>query len=154
MFTILESPGCTKGCHSLCPCLFLNTLPQAYLRSCDLVIRHQSLPKYSSNPQVHVWPRTDQMPGCELAPPRSSHFTEDASDLSYVNFSQHITQNAVQFNSRELYWNEKQQTAWSWMSSVMYFMGSCGPQESWMLMLAYCNYCMLTLTFMMTLLNL
>ena len=117
----------------------LNTLPQAYLRSCDLVIRHQSLPKYSSNPQVHVWPRTDQMPGCELAPPRSSHFTEDASDLTYVNFSQHITQNAVQFNSRELYWNKKQQTAWSWMSSVMYFMGSCGPQESWMLMLAYCN---------------
>ena len=73
---------------------FLNTPTCLFLRSCVLATRHQSLPKYESNPQDHVLPSRDQIPGCYLAPPRSSHFSEDASELTCVDFSQQITQDA------------------------------------------------------------
>ena len=85
--------NCTKNKQRQGP--FLNMTTCLYLRSCVLVTRHQSLPKYESNPQVHVWPSRNQIPGCELAPPRSSHFSEDASEMTCADFSRQITQDTL-----------------------------------------------------------
>ena len=73
---------------------FLNTRTCPYLRPRELIIRHQQLPKSESNPQVRIWPSRDQSPGCRLDPPRSSHFTKSALEMTFADFSPHIAQNA------------------------------------------------------------